>query len=185
MIDRQLSALEVVGIAIRAERDAFDLYSSLATRVSNTKLVEEFEELARQATLIIGLAIFIEGTSMACDAVLQDEEWLKVYYTEATGLEEAPPVPDIQIKIFGPDVHDEMSVVQVLEVAVEKEHVAERVYAEAARRAEDASGRRLLERLVEFERGHARRIQEQLDHARRDPAWLEDSGGRTIQLEGP
>lgn len=165
MIDRQLSALEIVGIAIRAERDAFDLYSSLATRVSNTKLVEEFEELARQEQ--------------------QHEEWLTLYYTEATGLEEAPPVPDIQIKIFGPDVHDEMSVVQVLEVAVEKEHVAERVYAEAARRAEDASGRRLLERLVEFERGHARRIQEQLDHARRDPAWLEDSGGRTIQLEGP
>ncbi len=165
MIDRQLSALEIVGIAIRAERDAFDLYSSLAKRVANTKLVEEFEELARQEQ--------------------QHEKWLTEYYTEATGLEEAPPVPDVQIKIFGPDVHDGMSVVQVLEVAVEKEHVAERVYAEAARRAEDASGRRLLERLVEFERGHARRIQDQLDHAQRDPAWLEDAGGRTIQLEGP
>ncbi len=165
MIDQQLSALEIIGVAIRAERDAFDLYSSLAKRVANAELVKEFEGLARQEQ--------------------QHEEWLTEYYTEATGLEEAPPVPDVRIKIFGPDVNDGMSVVQVLEIAVEKEHVAERVYAEAARRAKDASGRRLLERLVEFEKSHARRIQDQLDHARRDPAWLEDSGGRTIQLEGP
>jgi rubrerythrin len=165
MIDQELSALEIVGIAIRAERDAFDLYDSLARRVSNPDLVKEFESLAEQEK--------------------EHERWLTDYYKEATGLDEAPPVPDVKIKIFGPDVHDGMSVVQVLEVAVEKEHVAERVYAEAARRARDASGRRLLERLVEFERGHARRLQEQLDHARRDPSWLEDAGGRTIQLEGP
>jgi len=37
-----------------------------------------FTDLARQATLIMGLAIFIEGTSMACDAVLQAHE--KVQY---------------------------------------------------------------------------------------------------------
>ncbi len=37
-----------------------------------------FGELARTATLIMGLAIFIEGTSMACDAVLQAHE--KVQY---------------------------------------------------------------------------------------------------------
>lgn len=165
MIDQELSALEIVGIAIRAERDAFDLYDSLAGRVSNPKLVKEFKDLAGQEK--------------------EHERWLTDYYREATGLDEVPPVPDVKIKIFGPEVDDGMSVVQVLEIAVEKEHMAERVYAEAARRARDASGRRLLERLVEFERGHARRLQEQLDRARRDPAWLEDAGGRTIQLEGP
>lgn len=37
-----------------------------------------FEPLARSATLIIGLAIFIESASMACDAVLQAHE--KVHY---------------------------------------------------------------------------------------------------------
>ncbi len=165
MIDAELSALEIVGIAIRAERDAFDLYDSLAKRVSNPKLVNEFEELARQEK--------------------EHEQWLTEYYREATGLEEAPAVPEVRIRIFGPDVHDGMSVIQVLEVAVEKEHAAEHVYAEAARRARDASGRRLLEKLVDFERGHARKLQAQLDRARRDPAWLEDAGGRTIQLEGP
>ena len=165
MIDPELSALEIVGIAVRAEREAFDLYDSLAKRVSNPKLVKELEELARQEK--------------------EHEQWLAEYYREATGLEEAPAVPDVRIQIFGPEVHDGMSVIEVLGVAVEKEHAAERVYAEAARRARDASGRRLLEKLVDFERGHARKLQAQLDRARRDPAWLEDAGGRTIQLEGP
>ncbi len=40
--------------------------------------ISHFDELARRATLVIGLAIFIEGTSMACDAVLQAHE--KVQY---------------------------------------------------------------------------------------------------------
>ncbi len=40
--------------------------------------VSAFGDLARRATLIMGLAIFIEGTSMACDAVLQAHE--KVQY---------------------------------------------------------------------------------------------------------
>ncbi len=39
---------------------------------------EDFGDLARRATLIMGIAIFIEGTSMACDAVLQAHE--KVQY---------------------------------------------------------------------------------------------------------
>jgi len=165
MIDPQLSALEIIGIAIRAERDAFDLYDSLAKRVTNPKLVKEFEDLAAQER--------------------EHERWLTDHYREATGLDEPPAVPDVRIRIFGPDVHDGMSVVEILEVAVKKEHIAEHVYAEAARRARDSSGRRLLEKLVDFERGHARRLQEQLDRARRDPAWLEDADGRTIQLDGP
>ncbi len=40
--------------------------------------VSGFGDLARRATLIMGLAIFIEGSSMACDAVLQAHE--KVQY---------------------------------------------------------------------------------------------------------
>ncbi len=39
---------------------------------------DDYGDLARRATLIMGLAIFIEGTSMACDAVLQAHE--KVQY---------------------------------------------------------------------------------------------------------
>ncbi len=164
-IDPELTALEIVGVAIRAERDAHDLYAGLARRVRNPELVKELEELAAQE--------------------LDHERWLAEYYAEATGDSEPPPVPEVRIKMFGPSIEEGLSVPQLLEIAIEKEELAERVYAEAARRAQDASGRRLLERLVEFERSHARRLRHQLEAARRDPSWLEDADGRTIQLEGP
>lgn len=165
MIDEKLTALEIVGVAIRAEQDAHDLYESLSRRVANEELIKEFQELAGQER--------------------EHESWLTDYYREMTGESEAPPVPETRIKMFGPDVGDDMSVIEVLELAITKEHLAEEVYAEASRRSKDSSGRRLLQKLVEFERSHARRLQHQLAEARRNPAWLEDSGGRTVQLEGP
>ena len=78
-----------------------------------------------------------------------------------------------------------MTLLQVLDVAIEKEHAAETVYAEAQRRSDDPSGRRLLGELVEFERGHARKLQVMRQEIARNPAWQEDAAGRAIQLEGP
>ncbi len=165
VIDPSLTALEIVGVAIRAERDAFDLYAAMARQVQKPELKKEFERLAGQEK--------------------EHERWLAEYHAQATGEETPPPVPDVRIKMFGPDVHDGMSLLEVLDLAVEKEHVAEQVYREAASRSKDPSGKRLLSELVEFEKGHARKLEQMRDEARRNPAWLEDEGGRTIQLQGP
>jgi len=165
MIDPGLTALEIVGIAIRAERDAYDLYSGMARQLRNPELVAELERLAGQEQ--------------------EHERWLTDYYLQATGEQEPPPVPDVRITMFGPEIHEGMTLLEVIDVAIEKEKAAESVYAEAARRSDDPSGARLLHELVEFEKSHARRLETLRDRIRRNPAWLEDEGGRTIQLEGP
>jgi len=165
MIDANLTALEIVGVAIRAERDAFDLYSAMADQVQKPELKTELTNLADQEK--------------------EHEKWLTEYYAEATGEKSPPPVPDVRIKMFGPEVHDGMGLLEVLDLAVEKEYLAEKVYAEAGRRSKDPSGKRLLDELVQFERSHARRLEHMRDDARRNPAWLEDENGRTIQLQGP
>ncbi len=165
MIDPELTALEIVGIAIRAERDAHDLYSGMARQVRRPELVAELERLAEQEQ--------------------EHERWLTDYYLQATGETEPPPVPDVRITLFGPEIHEGMTLLELIGVAIQKENAAEAVYAEAARRSGDPSGKRLLGELVEFERSHARRLEVLQDRIRRNPAWLEDEGGRTIQLEGP
>lgn len=165
MIDSELTALEIIGVAIRAERDALDLYTAMARQVQKPELKKEFERLANQEK--------------------NHERRLSEYHATATGESAPPPVPDVRTKMFGPEVHDGMSFLEVLDLAVEKEHISQRVYAEAASRAKDPSGKRLLSELVEFERGHVRRLEQMRDEARRNPAWLEDEGGRTILLQGP
>ena len=165
MIDEKLTALEIIGIAIRAEQDAYELYSAMGAQVSHPELKSELERLAGQEQ--------------------EHERWLTEYYQQATGESSPPPVPDVQITMFGPDVHDGMTLLEVLDVAIEKERAAENVYAEARRRADDPSGKRLLAELVEFERGHARKLEVMRQEIARNPAWQEDAAGRTIQLEGP
>jgi len=165
MIDEKLTALEIIGIAIRAEQDAYTLYSAMARQVSQEELKAELERLAGEEQ--------------------NHERWLTAYYRQATGEETPPPVPDVQITIFGPEVHDGMTLLQVLDVAIDKEKAAENVYAEALRRSDDPSGKRLLGELVEFERGHARKLNVFREEIARNPAWQEDASGRTIQLEGP
>ncbi len=165
MIDEKLTALEIIGVAIRAERDTYELYSAMAAQVSQPELKVELERLAGQER--------------------EHERWLTEYYQQATGEEAPPPVPDVQITIFGPELHDGMTLLRVLDVAIEKEIAAENVYAEAQRRSDDPSGKRLLGELVEFERGHARKLRVMREEIARNPAWQEDAAGRTIQLEGP
>jgi len=165
MIDEKLTALEIIGVAIRAEQDAYELYDAMARQVSQAELKSELERLAEEER--------------------SHERWLTAYYREATGEESPPPVPDVQITMFGPELHDGMTLLQVLDVAIEKEHAAERVYTEAQRRSGDPSGKRLLGELVEFERGHARKLKVMREKIARNPAWQEDASGRTIQLEGP
>jgi len=165
MIDEKLTALEIIGIAIRAEQDAYKLYSAMAALVSRPELKTELERLAGEEQ--------------------NHERWLTAYYRQATGEESPPPVPDVQITLFGPEVHDGMTLLKVLDVAIEKERAAETVYAEAQRRSNDPSGKRLLGELVEFERGHARKLGVFREEIARNPSWQEDAAGRTIQLEGP
>lgn len=165
LVDPELTSIEIIGIAIRAENDAFDLYQGLAMRVRNPLVKEQFEALAREEK--------------------SHERWLREYYGKATGSAEPPAVPDVRIKMFGPTPREDMPLVEILAIGIEKEKLSEQVYAEAERRSTDASGRRMLAELVEFERSHARKLQAMREKVRRDPAWLEDSSGRDVNLEGP
>lgn len=165
MIDPELSSLEIIGIAVRAERESFNLYSDLANRIANPAARAELARLADEET--------------------QHEKWLSEYYMSMTRSRDIPPVPDVHIKMFGPRPDAQMDVMQIIDLAIGKERLSEEVYAEAERRSTDASGRRLLGELVEFERSHARKLAALIDHARRNPAWIEDPHGRAIQLEGP
>lgn len=165
MIDPELSSIEIVGVAVRAEREAFDLYLGLAAKVGNPTARAEFERLAGEEA--------------------RHQEWLTAYYKEMTGGSDAPPMPDMRIKMFGPEPSEEMRIAEILDLAITKENLSETVYAEASKRSTDPSGRRMLGELVEFERSHARRLIAIREVLRRNPAWIEDPQGRAIQLEGP
>jgi rubrerythrin len=152
-IEKDLTALELLGVAIRAEIDAQGFYKAMAKRIKNRVVKER----------ILGLA----GDELG------HERLLKRIYTEWSG-EENPPIPDKGPVPLSELINDKMSHEQVLETAIAQERAAVDRYIEAAKKAQDDSGRRVLQYLSEFERTHERMLTSELEYLRKNEDWFEE-----------
>ncbi|MDP8227914.1 MAG: ferritin family protein [Candidatus Electryoneaceae bacterium] len=162
MIPSDLTIIEVIGLAIVQEIAAHKRYQLLSQRVTNPVVKEKFQSLAQEEkshrVLLYGM--------------------LQKY----TG-EEKPPLPK-KAPRENIDADVDRPIHEVIEFALEKEREAEEFYREAAERAQDPSGRQILEYLSKFESGHARSLQLELDALTKYPQWFEIEGA-DIQLVGP
>ena len=162
MIPSDLTIIEVLGLAIVQEIDAHKRYQLLSQRVTNPVVKEKFNSLASEEkshrVLLFGM--------------------LQKY----TG-EEKPPLPKNAPR-DNIDADMDRPVHEIIELAIGKEREAEEFYQQAAERAQDPSGRQILEYLAKFEAGHARSLQLELDALTKYPQWFEIEGA-DIQLVGP
>jgi len=153
MEDRNLSAVEIVGVAARAEIDAYQFYMEMSKRIKNRLVKERILNLAAEER--------------------RHERILKNMLRKWTG-EEEPPIPKDPLFPIDEAISDAMTHEQVLEKAIGLERQAARRYIEAARTAQDESGRRQLEYLAEFERTHERILVSELEALRKDEGWFEE-----------
>lgn len=162
MIVSELTAVEVLGLAVTQEVAAYKRYKLFATRVKNPLVKEKFHSLARE--------------EQAHRSMLYD--MLKAQTGEAK-----PPLPR-KAPRFNKEDDLKMTLPEILQLAIGKEREAREFYAEAAKYAKDPSGRRILEYLSEFERGHERLLQVEYDAIAKYPEWF-DMEGPDIMLVGP
>ena len=160
---RDLTALEILGIAIKAEISSYGLYKRFALRISNP--------VAKQR--ILGLA--------------EDERnhyrMLSDKYSELSG-EEAPPIPDTgDLRQFDVDI-GKMNNKEVLEFAAAKEAQAQKFYGAAAAKAADRSGKAILEYLVDMERGHEEVLRQEIKALEKNPLWHEQQAAKFFHF-GP
>jgi rubrerythrin len=152
-IENNLTAIEIVGVAARAEIDAHKFYIEMAKRIKNKIVKERILTLAEEEH--------------------RHERILKNLLKQWTG-EDNPPVPEkgpFQLEdLLGEDMSHE----KVLETAIELERAAAKRYIEAARIAQDDSGRRQLEYLSEFERTHERILVSELEALKKDKDWFDE-----------
>lgn len=162
MILSDLTVVEVLGLAIQQEIMALKRYQLFASRVSNPLVKEKFRSLAREEKA--------------------HRELLYGMLQKYTG-EEKPPLPK-KAPRFNKSAELERSLPEILELAIEKEIEAHEFYSKAAEIATDPSGKRVLEYLAEFERGHERILRAEYDAIARYPQWFEIEGA-DIMLVGP
>ena len=153
-MDPKLTSLEVIGMAIRSEEDAAKFYGHISKMIKNGLVRAKYEHLAREE--------------------VNHRKMLAGLYREMSGGQHRPPrIPGTPDTAEGGGVPEDMadSLESLLKLAVQREGKAGAFYRDAADRATDLSGQRVLRYLADVEQGHELMLKKELDAYRRDKTW--------------
>ena len=152
-IDPSLTSLEIMGLAIKAEVEAGQVYDRLAQKVKNRGLKEKL--------------LFLRGEEQKHRSIL--EEMYATSFPEVKLL--LPPrslLPKVYIAL-----NETTPVPGLLVIAMEWEKLSEEFYADFARRARDARGRAVLRHLSKMESSHYHLLQTERDFIAQFPDYYD------------
>lgn len=150
-----LTVLEILGIAIKKELGAARFYRRTADQMINPLIKNRFLALAKD-----------ERTHRAM---------LGAEYKRLTGEAKEPPLPNLEFPKDEEYDFSNFAVEDALLFAIRAERDAQKLYVEAARASRDPRGKRLLDYLVEFEKGHERQLRAELEFYKKSPLWFEET----------
>src|SRR5512143_2557660 len=150
-IDKNLTAWQILGVAIRSEVDAAAFYTRLQERVKNVLLGQKLKFLALEE----------QHHQTVLEKLLAQRYPDKPPDIPASSL--MPPI--------GVSLPADPSVPALFEAALEAEKVAEAYYNDAAGRVEDEAGRRVLAYLGRVERSHQAMLSSEIDLIRKFPDY--------------
>lgn len=147
-----LTSLEALGLAIRAEMDAIDLYHELAERCDRSLVSRRFEQLAAE------------------------EEQHRAYLVEkwedlAGGVELKLPPSQLPPEMGTRSGRAAHTIEEVLDLAIEEERRSRDFYLQAARETEDLSGQQMFRYLADMEYRHWMHLAQERDLLSRYPRY--------------
>ena len=160
---RDLTGLEVLGVAIRSEIEAHRYYTQALKKIQNPILREKLSRLAAEEK--------------------RHRQILEERYRKSSG-EEFPPLPRKGGVEGKGKMAKDLTPEEILKVAIKKEQEAARFYQREAQKSADMSGRFMLEYLADFERNHERSLQAELKALNRFPEWF-SMKDPLVMLVGP
>lgn len=151
---RGLTKLEILGIAIKKEKDAAKFYQDLANRIPNPIVSEKFSSLAKEERKHRAILNAEYNRITGGQRPILPEKW-KAAQTEV---------------VISPDAPIE----ELLLFAIERERDAQKLYKSGAKAATGESSRVMFEYLVEFEKGHERALKAELAFYKKAPLFFEE-----------
>lgn len=167
MIDPNLTSLEVLGVAIKSEINAAQIYERLHQKVRNRGLRERLR--------------FLQGEEQRHRQLLEGM-YEKTFPDAELKLPQRSFVPmDLAMK-------EDITVPELLQLAMRAEKDSERFYNELAERSKDPSGKSLLMYLSKMEQGHYHLLENEYELIEQFPDYYKaedfDLGEEAIHL-GP
>lgn len=167
-MDQHLTAIEILGFAIRSEEEAARFYGHIAKMIQNELVREKYRRLAREE--------------------MEHRETLVALYQKLTGIYETPSrIPGLPQTAEGGPVPETFadSIEALLRLGVERERKARAFYQEAASKATDLSGAKVLRYLADVEHGHELMLQRELEAFLRDSQWYTEKAWPEMVHLGP
>jgi len=162
-MEKDLTAVEVIGFGIRSEEDASKFYGDISKKVNNPLISTRYEQLAREEA--------------------RHREILVKLYKEMTGDEFAPPkIPGKPETAGGKASETSDDIEKMLNIAIKREQDAQKFYRTAAEKSTDYSGQRILHYLADNEVGHEQILKAEFEAYLRDRDWY--ANNPDLQLEG-
>ncbi len=154
-MEKDLTSIEVIGLAIKSEDDAAKFYAAVAKTIKNDLIREKYESLVREE---VGHKHMLTGL-----------------YKKMTGESSPPKIDgDPETAEYGhPISMDDME--DLLRFAIAREKEAEVYYKNASGQVEDNNVKRTLEYLASIERGHATMLEIELETYLKDQTWYSDN----------
>ena len=148
----QLTPLEALGVAIKAEIEAAETYERLANLVKNRALKEK--------------AHFLRGEELKHRALLEE-----AYARQFPDVELMLPAQSLVPRVEAALVEGEVSVAELLALGMQAEQASERFYADLARRSQSESARAMFQYLSRMESSHFHLLQVEHDLIARFPDY--------------
>lgn len=156
MPPHELTAAEALGVAIRAETDAAELYTELASRVANPLLRQKITLLAKE--------------ELQHKRIL--EEAFKAQFPKVALVLPSSQLPK---EISCRADRQRLSAAEILNFAIEEECKSRQFYLEAAQHAADLSGQRMFNYLADWEFSHEMALTAERDMLLRYPRYFEQT----------
>lgn len=155
-MESDITALEALGIAIRAEADASDIYKEVANRVGNPFLQQRVLVLANEE--------------------LEHKRILEQAYKKQ--FPDVPlALPDSQLprEIYTRELRQHLSVREILSCAIEQERRSRDFYLEAAETTTDLTGKMMFNFLADWEFSHQMALGAEYEMLVRYPRYFQQT----------
>jgi len=156
VMESDVTALEALGIAIRAEADASEIYKEVASRIGNPFLQQRILVLAKEE--------------------LQHKRILEEAYSKQfPDVRLALPVSQLPKEICTRALRDRLSVREVLSCAIEQERRSRDFFLAAAEKTTDLTGKMMFNFLADWEFSHQMALSAEYEMLVRYPRYFQQT----------
>ena len=153
MTNKHLTSLEALGIAIRSELDAQNLYEELSQRTASAGVAGRFKQLLNEEK--------------------QHHQILTEMYGRLFPNTEVRLPPSVLPVVFSTrEKRAHQSLPDVLQLAIEEERRSREFYLDAAEQTPELSGKKMFRFLADMEYSHQMRLQAEYELCRRYPNYF-------------